>query len=43
VRLTAEGRIEVLAAKSGSPAWVAAETVLSAERAAEWARRFDLP
>jgi hypothetical protein len=40
VRLTPEGRIEVLAAKTGAPTWVPAETVLSPQRAAEWARRF---
>jgi len=39
VRLTAEG-VEVLVAKTGAPLWVPARTVLSPERAAEWARSF---
>lgn len=40
VRQTPEGRVEVLAAKVGAPVWVSAESVLSPERAAEWARSF---
>lgn len=40
VRQTPDGRVEVLATKTGAPVWVPAETVLSPERAALWARRF---
>ncbi|GMV45034.1 MAG: hypothetical protein AMXMBFR66_04320 [Pseudomonadota bacterium] len=39
VRLTAEG-VDVLVAKTGAPIWVPADSVLSPERAAEWARSF---